>query len=88
MLDRITWGCIEVHDAHGAYARITEQSRPRVSVQVHDEDFGYMGLGGSIGAGQSYFLGLWDTDDLVDLVRILNQSLTLDHMDRGMVASA
>ena len=86
VLDRITWGCIEVHDAHGTRTLGSRSNPgPRVSVQVHDEDFwGYMGLGGSIGAGQSYFLGLWDTDDLVDLVRILVRNrFTLDHMDRG-----
>jgi cyclopropane-fatty-acyl-phospholipid synthase len=86
IIDRITWGCIEVHDARGSRTLGSRDNPgPRVSVQVHDEDFwGYMGLGGSIGAGQSYFLGLWDTDDLVDLVRILVRNrFTLDRMDRG-----
>ncbi|MEE4298923.1 MAG: cyclopropane-fatty-acyl-phospholipid synthase family protein [Pseudomonadales bacterium] len=86
VIDRIEWGCIEVHDSEGARTLgRRDNPGPRVSVQVHDEDFwGYMGLGGSVGAGQSYFLGLWDTDDLVDLVRILVRNrFTLDHMDRG-----
>ena len=86
VIDRIEWGCIELHDSRGSRTLGSrENPGPRVSVQVHDEDFwGYMGLGGSVGAGQSYFLGLWDTDDLVDLVRILVRNrFTLDRMDRG-----
>jgi hypothetical protein len=86
VLDRIDWGCIEVHDVEGSrFLGRRDNPGPRVSVRVHDEGFwGYMGLGGSVGAGQSYFLGLWDTDDLVDLVRILVRNrFALDHMDRG-----
>jgi cyclopropane-fatty-acyl-phospholipid synthase len=87
VIDRIEWGCIEVRDARGSrLLGRPDNPGPRVSVQVHDEDFwGYLGLGGSVGAGQSYFLGLWDTDDLVDLVRILVRNrFTLDHLDRGL----
>ena len=86
VIDGITWGRIEVRDRRGSRTLGAEDNPgPRVRVQVHDEDFwGYMGLGGSVGAGQSYFLGLWEADDLVDLVRILVRNrFTLDHMDRG-----
>jgi cyclopropane-fatty-acyl-phospholipid synthase len=82
----IGWGRIELLDGNRS---VTLGHRanpgPAVSVQVHDADFyAYTGLGGSVGAGQSYFLGLWDASDLVDLVRILVRNRdVLDRMDTG-----
>lgn len=35
------------------------------------EAYSYIAFGGSAGAGESYFLGLWDTDDLVGLIRAM-----------------
>lgn len=86
-LARISWGCIEVTDPRGEHTLGSRDNPgPRASVQIHDMDFyAYAGLGGSTGAGQSYFLGLWDTDALVDVVRILVRNRdTLDQMDGGM----
>ncbi|MXY54993.1 MAG: class I SAM-dependent methyltransferase [Gammaproteobacteria bacterium] len=41
-------------------------------VRVHDPAcFLRMALGGTAGAGESYMAGLWDCDELVDLVRIM-----------------
>ena len=83
----IRWGRIDIRDARGlTQIGGRDNPGPRVSVQVHDEDFwGYVGFGGSTGAGQSFFLGLWDTDDLVDLVRILVRNRdALDTMDTGV----
>lgn len=86
-LDAITWGCIEITDELG-HRTLGARGNPgpQVSVQVHDLDmYAYTGLGGSTGAGQSYFLDLWDTDDLVGLVRILVHNRdTLDAMDSGL----
>jgi cyclopropane-fatty-acyl-phospholipid synthase len=86
-LESVRWGCIELSDSSGSRLLGSRGNPgPRVSVQVHDLDFyAYAGLGGSTGAGQSYFLGLWDTSDLVDLVRILVRNRdTLDQMDGGL----
>jgi len=83
----ISWGRIELQDGNRS---VTLGHRanpgPSVSVQVHDADFyAYTGLGGSVGAGQSYFLELWDASDLVDLVRILVRNRdALDRMDGGL----
>lgn len=45
---------------------------PVARVRVHDPAwFRRMALGGSVGAGESYMAGLWDCDELVDLVRIM-----------------
>ena len=85
-LERIRWGCIELVDPRGTHLLGDPgNSGPRVRVEIHDEDFyAYAGLGGSTGAGQSYFLGLWDSDDLVSLVRIMVRNRdTLDRMDGG-----
>jgi cyclopropane-fatty-acyl-phospholipid synthase len=86
-LESVRWGCIELSDPSGScLLGARDNPGPRVSVQIHDLDFyAYAGLGGSTGAGQSYFLGLWDTSDLVDLVRILVRNRdTLDQMDGGL----
>lgn len=42
-------------------------------------------FGGSVGSGESYFMGDWDCDDLTNLVRLLlsNQHV-LDNMDNGI----
>lgn len=86
-LSDLSWGCIRGRDPKGTFLIGSPTNPgPKVDATVHDLDFyAYAGLGGSVGAGQSYFLGLWDTDDLVDLVRIMvrNRDL-LDGMDGGL----
>lgn len=86
-LEGLRWGRIRLDD--GIESR--ELGRPGnpgpcVDVRVHDPEFYvYAGLGGSIGAGQSYFLGLWDTPALVDLVRIMVRNREcLERMDSGL----
>jgi cyclopropane-fatty-acyl-phospholipid synthase len=83
----LRWGSIELHDRLGI-TLLGDRANPgpAVVVQVHDLDFyAYAGLGGSVGAGQSYFLGLWDASDLVDLVRILVRNRdVLDRMESGL----
>lgn len=45
---------------------------PVARVRVRDPAcFRRMALGGTVGAGESYMAGLWDCDELVDLVRIM-----------------
>lgn len=86
-LANIGWGVIELIDPRGTRTLgARDNPGPRVTVRVHDLDFyAYTGLGGSTGAGQSYFLGLWDASNLVDLVRILVRNRdTLDRMDGGL----
>ncbi len=86
-LDDLNWGCIRMSDPRGErMLGVPSNPGPKVEVTIHDLDFYvYAGLGGSVGAGQSYFLGLWDTDELVNLVRIMvrNRDL-LDGMDGGL----
>ena len=72
VLARIEWGQIELVDPTHGTTLLGQPSNPgpRVRVLVHDPlMYSYIGLGGSIGAGQSYFLGMWDTNALSDVVR-------------------
>ena len=86
-LARIQWGQIEIvePDARRTVVGAANADGPRTRVFVHDPAmFAYVGLGGSAGAGQSYFLGLWDTDSLTDLVRIMvHNRYVLDALDEG-----
>ncbi len=43
-----------------------------ITVTIYQpEAYSYIAFGGSAGAGESYFLGLWDVDDLVGLIRAM-----------------
>lgn len=47
--------------------------------------YSYIAFGGSAGAGESYFLSLWDTDDLVGLIRaLMHQPQMLQDLERGV----
>ena len=87
VLARIEWGQIELVDPTHGTTLLGQPSNPgpRVRVLVHDPlMYSYIGLGGSIGAGQSYFLGMWDTNALSDVVRIMVHSrFVLDALDAG-----
>lgn len=59
---------------------------PQVTVRVFDPAFWQaVALGGSVGAGEAYMDGLWDCDDLVELIRlVLRNRAVLDNMARGL----
>ena len=64
--------------------------QPPVWLRVHDLSFyRVLATQGSVGAGEAYGDGLWQTDDLVGLVRLLvrNRAL-LDGMETGMARVA
>ena len=58
----------------------------RARMRVHDAAFYRMtALNGSVGAGEAYIEGLWDSDDLVELVRMLVRNRDrLDAMETGL----
>lgn len=59
---------------------------PRVTIHVIDPDFYFsVVFGGSVGAAESYMDGLWKTDDLTTLIRIMlmNRDLIYD-IDAGL----
>jgi cyclopropane-fatty-acyl-phospholipid synthase len=85
-LSRIGWGSIEVCEEDTAtLLGHRRPGEPHVRVDILDRaTWGYLGLGGSVGAGQSYALGLWQASDLTDLVRIVVHARdVLDAMDAG-----
>ncbi|MFN0317204.1 MAG: class I SAM-dependent methyltransferase [Burkholderiales bacterium] len=87
-LGRIEHGEIILIDAHkrsrfGTRAAACDLS---ATIYVHDSRFyTELALGGSVGAGEAYMLGFWDTSDLTALVRIMirNQA-AMDGMEGGL----
>jgi cyclopropane-fatty-acyl-phospholipid synthase len=59
---------------------------PSVAIRVHDSRFyRSLVLGGSIGAGEAYFLGYWSTDDLVGVLRFFCRNMTVtNRLQRGL----
>lgn len=73
LLDRIVVGSVEVVTPDG---RVRQHGAPeaalRARIVVRDwAFFRRLVHGASVGAGESYFLGEWDVDDLVSLIRIV-----------------
>ncbi len=80
--------------ASGGEIEIVENGRSRVfgtptdlraTVRINDPAAWRGPLNGSIGLGETYVDGLWETDDLVTLIRIVARSLT--HQHRGVSAA-
>ncbi len=72
-LSRITVGRIVLSDAQGTatFGR-PDPSAPSASIQINDDRaYGAIAFGGSVGAGDAYVDGLWESDDLVGLVRLM-----------------
>jgi cyclopropane-fatty-acyl-phospholipid synthase len=86
-LDDLHGGTIVVHDWHGTslLGHADGDAPLRATLHVHDDAFyRRVALGGSVGAGEAYFDGLWDCDDLVALVRLLVRNRDrLDAMETG-----
>ncbi|MFZ8891607.1 MAG: SAM-dependent methyltransferase, partial [Pseudomonadales bacterium] len=79
-------GALTLVDEQGAVHRFGDPAGElRATLTVRDPSFyGALGLGGSVGAGESYFRGAWDTDGLVDLVRLMaRNSDVLSQLDGG-----
>lgn len=79
VLGEIRWGqIILVEDGEQTRLGTGGDDAPRATVKVHEPYFfAYLGLGGSVGAGQAYYLGLWDCEELTDLIRILVRNMDL-----------
>ena len=59
---------------------------PHFDIVIHDPLFyAYACLSGSVGVGEAYMLGFWESDDIVNLVRLfIRNSDNLDSMDGGL----
>jgi cyclopropane-fatty-acyl-phospholipid synthase len=83
-LARTRGGEIEVVE-NGRSRVYGEPSELRASVRINDPSAWRGPLNGSIGLGESYVDGLWETDDLVALIQIAARSLSRQH--RGVSAA-
>jgi cyclopropane-fatty-acyl-phospholipid synthase len=84
VLGRARGGEIEVVE-NGRSRVFGEPSDLRATVRVNDPAAWRGPLNGSIGLGESYVDGLWETDDLVALFQIAARSLSRQH--RGLSAA-
>jgi cyclopropane-fatty-acyl-phospholipid synthase len=86
-LGGLTNGRIELHENGRChrFGQVSEGFPEPVRVWVHADDFfADIAFGGSIGAGESFMAGLWDCDNLVDLMRIMTVNRrVLDSLDGG-----
>jgi len=74
---------IEEGDDRQCFGQVTDSLPGPVVIVVNDPQFySDIAFGGSVGAGESYFQGRWECNDLTSLVRIMlvNRSV-LDDMD-------
>jgi len=73
-------------DKQTTYGRCTEDFPEALMLRVHGPRFfSDIAFGGAVGAGESYINGLWSTDDLTRLLRILLRNrAVLEKMDKGL----
>ncbi|MEE4640067.1 MAG: cyclopropane-fatty-acyl-phospholipid synthase family protein [Wenzhouxiangella sp.] len=64
-------GQLVIRDGEGE-VRVGHPGTDRAVIDVHDQRFWRMlATGGGLGAAEGYMAGLWDSDDLVGVIRIL-----------------
>ena len=86
VLGRVSTGQIEVIEGGRSRVFGPDSSELRATVTIHDPAAWRGPLRGSVGLGEAYVDGLWETDDLVALVQIAARELReLDGL-RGAVA--
>lgn len=70
-LDRLREGQLIIRDGHGE-SRLGDPDGGSAAIDVHDQRFWRMlATGGGLGAAEAYMAGLWDSPDLVGVIRIL-----------------
>lgn len=86
-LGNISEGLIRIREGENVFLLGHEKNPgPRVTLDVNDPDFYFsVVFGGSVGAAESYMDGLWKSDDLTTLIRIMlmNRDLIYD-IDGGL----
>ena len=85
-LQQLARGQLVIKEGAEEY-RFGQQNAPELqaSITVLDERFyGEIAFGGSIGAGEAYMLGYWETDNLTNVIRLMaiNQSV-MDTLEGG-----
>jgi cyclopropane-fatty-acyl-phospholipid synthase len=84
-LEQLQAGRLRLRDGN-AVREYGDGDEPPVTVDVLDAAFyAEIAYGGSVGAGESYMLGHWDTDDLTGLLRLfLRNRATMDTLESGL----
>ncbi len=81
-------GAIQLEEAGNEPIELGERvhGQPPYRVQITDPAFyDYACLGGSVGLGEAWVLGLWQTDDLVGVSRLMVRNMDrLDELDEGL----
>ncbi len=86
VLDRVSSGRIDVVEGSRERSFGPEDAELRATVKINDPAAWRGPLRGSVGLGEAYVEGLWDSDDLVALIQIAARELReLDGL-RGLVA--
>ena len=88
VFERIESGELTIVDGNEVFrfGAATRDFDIKVRVTVHDPRFwGDIGLGGTIGAGESYMQGFWHSDNLTNLIRLfIRNRHVMDDMERGL----
>ena len=86
-LQTLRRGRITIVDGHHSevFGNATDDFALQATITVHHSRFySYTVLGGSVGAAEAYMDGLWSTDNLTTVIRILILNQTVfEKMDRG-----
>lgn len=71
LLERLEHASLTVQEGHRELHFGTEGASHRAQMRVHDSRaYRLMATGGSIGAGEAYELGFWDSNDLTGLLAV------------------
>jgi cyclopropane-fatty-acyl-phospholipid synthase len=86
VLKKLEWGQIHIleGDLRMNFGQRTDEAPLEVSVTVlHPSFYNRILLGGSVGSGEAYMMGLWSADDLTALIRIiLRNEAVFEGLDR------
>jgi len=86
VLSRVRSGRIDVVEAGREHSFGPADAELRATLAIHDPAAWRGALHGSVGLGETYVDGLWETDDLVALIRIAARELRETGGMRGAVA--
>jgi cyclopropane-fatty-acyl-phospholipid synthase len=84
-MQSIEHGCLVIRDGHETIQLGNARDSLHARVTVHDQSFWrLMATGGSVGAAEAYMAGLWDSPDLVAVIRVLARNREiLETVDSG-----
>ena len=87
-LEALRGGSLTVHEGGGT-TRLGSGS-PQIDVRVHDPRFwAAVSLRGSVGAGESFMAGHWETGDLVGLMRLMvRNEAAMQSLETGLARIA